>query len=126
MMLLVAFAAVGVALGAIGIYGVISYDVGQRTREIGIRAALGAGRGSVLGLVLRRAGWLALLGIVLGSVVSLAAAHALESFVFGVQVRDPMTYAALSGLLLATAMLAAYAPARRAMRVDPVSALRSD
>ena len=126
MRLLIAFAAVGVALGGVGIYGVISYDVTQRTREIGIRAALGAASQSLHGLVLRRAGALALAGIGLGAGVALVAARALETLVFGVEVRDPLTYAALALLLMLVAMVAAHVPARRAVRVDPVLALRSD
>ena len=126
MVLLIAFAAVGVTLGAVGIYGVISYDVAQRTREIGIRAALGAASGSIHRLVLRRAALLALSGIAVGGIAAAVSARALESLVFGVQVRDPATYAALGGLLMLVALAAAFVPARRAVRVDPVSALRSD
>ena len=126
MVLLIAFAAVGVALGAVGIYGVISYDVAQRTREIGIRAALGAASGSIHRLVLRRAAMLALAGIAVGGIGAALSARALESLVFGVQVRDPATYAALAGLLMLVALAAAFVPARRAVRVDPVTALRHD
>ena len=126
MVLLIAFAAVGVALGAVGIYGVISYDVAQRTREIGIRAALGAASGSIHRLVLRRAAMLALTGIAVGGGAAALSARALESLVFGVQVRDPATYAGLAALLLLVALAAAFVPARRAVRVDPVTALRHD
>jgi predicted permease len=126
MLLLIAFAAVGLALGAVGIYGVISYDVAQRTREIGIRAALGAASGSIHGLVLRRAAILALAGIGAGGVASALSARALEALVYGVRVRDPATYVALAALLLLVALAAAFIPARRAVRVDPVSALRYD
>lgn len=126
MALLLAFAAVGVALGAVGIYGVISYDVAQRTREIGIRTALGAASGAIQGLVLKRAGMLALAGVAIGAAAAAVAARALESLVFGVQVRDPVTYVVLGGLLMLIALMAAFVPARRAIRVDPVSALRSD
>jgi putative ABC transport system permease protein len=126
MWLLLAFAAVGITLGAVGIYGVVSYDVAQRTREIGIRAALGAGSGSIQALVLRRAGSLALAGIVVGGVAAALSARALESLVFGVEVRDPATYGALCGLLMLVALMAAFLPARRAVRVDPVLALRSE
>jgi len=124
--LLLAFAAVGIALGAVGIYGVISYDVAQRTREIGIRSALGAASGAIQWLVLRRAGVLALLGVGIGAAAAAVAARALESLVFGVEVRDPATYGALALLLLLVALVAAFIPARRAVRVDPVLALRSD
>lgn len=124
--LLLAFAAVGVALGGVGIYGVISYDVAQRTREIGIRSALGAADSSILGLVLRRASALALAGVAIGAGAAAVAARALQSLVFGVEVRDPLTYVALSVLLLLVALMAAFIPARRAVRVDPVLALRSD
>jgi putative ABC transport system permease protein len=126
MWLLLAFAAVGITLGAVGIYGVVSYDVAQRTREIGIRAALGAGSGSIQALVLRRAGSLALAGIVVGGVAAALSARALESLVFGVEVRDPATYGGLCGLLMLVALIAAFLPARRAVRVDPVLALRSE
>ena len=124
--LLLAFAALGVALGGVGIYGVISYDVAQRTREIGIRSALGAADSSILGLVLRRASALALAGVAIGAGAAAVAARALQSLVFGVEVRDPLTYVALSVLLLLVALMAAFIPARRAVRVDPVLALRSD
>jgi len=126
MLLLLGFAAIGVALGAVGIYGIISYDVSQRTREIGIRSALGAARLSLTALVLRRAFALAVIGIAVGTVAALAFARALQSLVFGVQVRDPITYVALALFLLVIALLAAHVPARRALRVDPVLALRSD
>lgn len=126
MLLLIAFAAVGLALGAVGIYGVISYDVAQRTREIGIRAALGAASGSIQRLVLRRAALLAVAGIGVGGVAAALSARALESLVFGVRVRDPATYFALAAVLLLVALVAAFIPARRAVRVDPVSALRYD
>jgi ABC-type antimicrobial peptide transport system permease subunit len=126
MLLLLAFAGVGVALGGVGIYGIISYDVSQRTRELGIRAALGAASLSLAGLVLRRAVTLALIGIAVGSIAALATARALESLVFGVQVRDPLTFVALSVFLVVVAVVAAHVPARRALRIDPVTALRSE
>jgi putative ABC transport system permease protein len=125
-MLLLAFAAVGVALGGVGIYGVISYDVSQRTRELGIRAALGAASHSLAGLVLRRAITLALIGIAVGTVAAIATARTLESLVFGVQVRDPLTYVALAVFLVLVAVVAAHVPARRALRIDPILALRSE
>ena len=126
MLLLLSFAAVGVALGGVGIYGIISYDVSQRTRELGIRAALGAASRSLAGLVLRRAVTLALIGIAVGSVGALATVRALESLVFGVEVRDPLTFIALSVFLVVVAVVAAHVPARRALRIDPATALRSE
>jgi len=113
-------------LGVIGIYGVISYSVSQRTREIGIRLALGAPLGEVRGLFVRHG--LALSGI--GAVCGLAGAFALtrlmKSLLFAVSPADPATYVAVSAGLIAAAMLASYLPARRASRVDPVEALRAE
>ncbi|MGE5206858.1 MAG: FtsX-like permease family protein, partial [Chlamydiota bacterium] len=112
------------ALAAIGIYGVVSYGVNQRTREIGIRMALGAETGNVLTMVVRQGMTPALFGLGLGFAAALAAAGLLASFLYDIQPRDPLTFASSMALLLVVALLAAYVPARRAARVDPAAALR--
>jgi predicted permease len=118
------FALVAMLLAAVGIYGVMSYSVAQRTREIGVRVALGASRRAVLGLVLRRGMLLAALGIGAGLAGALPLARVLGSLLFGVSAADPVTYAAISLLLALAALLACYVPARRATKVDPMVALR--
>jgi len=120
------FAAVALLLACVGIYGVMAYSVAQRTRELGIRLALGADRGTVLGLVLRRGLALAGMGIALGLVISAGANRFLASLLFGVAPTDPLTYAAVAALLLAVSLLACYLPARRATRVDPTVAMRAE
>ncbi len=125
-LLLVAFAAMAVILAAVGIYGLISYSVAQRTREIGIRMALGAQARQVMMPMLRQGLVLALAGIAIGLVGSVAAARVLAKFLFGVQPSDPLTYAVVSALLLSVALLASFIPSRRALRVDPLTALRSE
>jgi putative ABC transport system permease protein len=123
-LLLGTFAGVSLVLSAIGIYGVISYSVTQRTREIGIRAALGATRGNVLGLILRHGLGLAALGLLLGVAGALALSQVLASLLFGVTGRDPLTLALVAAALAAVATLACILPARRATKVDPLVALR--
>jgi len=118
------FSAMAFLLAAIGIYGVISYNVGRRTQEIGIRMALGAQRRDVLLMIVREGVTLAGLGLILGLVSSVWLTGLLESFVFNVSVTDPATYAGVAVLLLIVALVAACVPARRAMRVDPIVALR--
>ena len=125
-LLLGAFALMAVVLAAVGIYGLISYSVAQRTREIGIRMALGAQARQVLVPVLREGFSLALAGIVIGLAGSVAMSRGLKSFLFGIEGTDPFTYAAVALLLLSVAMLASYIPSRRALRVDPISALRAE
>lgn len=125
MLLLSIFAGVALALAAVGIYGVMSDTVTQRTRELGIRLALGAQRSSVVGLVVGHAARLAGAGIGLGLVASLALTRTIGSMLYGVSGSDPLTYAALAALLGAVAIGAAFLPARRATRVDPVVALRA-
>jgi ABC-type antimicrobial peptide transport system permease subunit len=112
------------ALGLIGIYGVISYTVSQRRREIGIRLALGAQSGDVVSMVLRQGAKLALLGVCIGVVAALALARLMTSLLFGVTAHDPLTFAAVAALLISVALFACYIPARRAMKVDPIVALR--
>jgi predicted permease len=119
-----AFATLALLLAAVGVYGVISYEVTARTREVGIRMALGARQHEVLGLVLRRGAILAACGIGLGAVAGLLLTRALKALLFGISSYDPATFA-LTALLLATVALAAsFVPARRAARVDPMVALR--
>jgi ABC-type antimicrobial peptide transport system permease subunit len=116
--------AMALALGLIGIYGVISYTVSQRKREIGIRLALGAQSGDVVSMVLRQGAKLALLGVCIGVVAALALARLMTSLLFGVTAHDPLTFAAVAALLILVALFACYIPARRAMKVDPMVALR--
>jgi putative ABC transport system permease protein len=124
MMLLAVFAGVAMILAAIGIYGVIAYSVTQRTREIGIRMALGAQRTQMLGMVLRQSLTLVAIGITLGVLVALAATRVMSTLLYGVSANDLSTYAIVIFLLGAAALLASYLPARRAMKVDPMVALR--
>ena len=116
--------AMALALGMVGIYGVISYTVSQRQREIGIRLALGAQRGDVLQMILRQGAQMALAGVVIGVACAFASTRLMANLLFGVTAHDPLTYAAVAALLFVVALLACYIPARRAMRVDPIVALR--
>ena len=125
-MLLLSFAGVGLVLGAVGIYGVISYAVGQRTRELGIRIALGAIEGRIVTMVVGEGARMAATGIVIGAVGGAIAARSLRTLVFGVTTTDAATYVVVAALLSVVALAAAYIPARRASRVDPLVALRSD
>ena len=118
------FAALALLLTAVGIYGVLAYSVTQRTHEMGIRMALGASRTEILQLVVGQGMRLALSGLVLGLVVSLAVTRILTTLLFGTSARDPFTFAVVTLLLIVVALLAAYIPARRASRVDPIVALR--
>ncbi len=115
-----------VLLSAIGIYGVISYTVAQRTHELGVRAALGAPKNALLGMVLRNGMALAGLGLVLGLGGALALTRLLATLLIGVGARDPVTLAGAAATLAAVAFLACYVPARRAARLDPVAALRDN
>src|SRR5581483_3697067 len=110
----------------IGLYGVIAFAVGQRTREFGIRVALGATHGDVLRLVLRRAVLLTSLGVAVGVAGSLGLTQFLTRYLYDVKATDPVTFAGVSLLLLAVALLASWLPARRAAKVDPMVALRHE
>jgi putative ABC transport system permease protein len=126
MLLLGAFAVVALALAAIGIFGVMSYTVSQRTREIGIRMALGAQGGSVVSMVVRQAMILAATGLALGTVAALALSRTMTTLLFDMSPTDPVTFATVAGVLGFVAFLASYVPARRAANVDPIDALRAE
>jgi putative ABC transport system permease protein len=126
MLLLTLFAAVALVLAAIGIFGVLSYAVAQRTREIGIRMALGAQERTVIGLVVREAMTLVLLGVACGTITALFLSRTMTRMLFSVTPTDPATFASVATGLLAVALFASYLPARRATRVDPIVALRSE
>ena len=125
-MLLGIFAGISLLLAAVGIYGVISYSMTQRTREIGIRMALGASRGNILQLVLSHGLTLPLLGLLLGIGGALGLPRLLASLLFGVGGRDPLTMAVVAGILGLVALLACLLPARRSTKVDPLIALRCE
>lgn len=120
------FAGIALILAAIGIYGVLSYQVQQRTREIGIRLALGAERGGIVGLVVRQGMGLVVVAVVIGVSGALLTGSVLSSLLYDVSARDPLTYAAVTCVLVSVAALACWLPARRASAVDPQSALRSE
>jgi putative ABC transport system permease protein len=124
--LLSLFALVAVLLAGLGIYGVMNYSVSQRTREIGIRVALGAETRDVLRLVLRQGLTLALLGVALGVAASLALTRLMKTLLFGVSTTDPLTFGSVALLLAFVALLACWIPARRATKVDPMIALRCE
>jgi predicted permease len=123
-MLVGAFGVLGLVLASVGVYGVVSYSVSQRTQEIGIRTALGAQRSNVLGMILKQGMRMALIGTGIGIVLSFLLFRGLRTVLYGVKSTDFVTLAAVSGMLLAIAFLASYVPALRATRVDPVVALR--
>jgi putative ABC transport system permease protein len=118
------FAAAALTLAAVGIYGVVAFSVARRTQEIGVRVALGAQRGDVLRLVVGEGARLAFLGVAIGIAVSFAITRFISSLLFGVSSTDPLTFASVAALLSLAALAASYVPARRAMRVDPMVALR--
>jgi putative ABC transport system permease protein len=120
------FAALSLVLACIGLYGVISYAVAQRTRELGVRIALGATRANVLGLVFGQSGKLVVAGVAVGLVGAYFGVRVLDSLLYGIGANDPMTFASVPALLAAVALLAALIPARRATRVDPIIAMRAE
>lgn len=124
MWLVLAFGGLALLLSAVGVYGVLEYDVSQRRHEIGIRMALGASRGRVLQMVIGSGVSLTLAGVCVGVVIAAIAARAASGLLFGVSPYDPLTYLGLAAVLIATAIGAAYLPARRATAVDPMAALR--
>jgi predicted permease len=126
MILLSAFGLISLVLGAAGLYGVLSFAVARQTKEIGVRMAVGAQRGDIIRMVLRDAGKLILLGLVIGMIGALAGAHLLQSMVFGIAPRDPFTLACMCGVLLLTGLFAAWWPARRAAATEPMQALRAE
>ena len=126
MSLLGAFAALAILLAALGIYGVISYSVTQRTREIGVRMALGATGSTVRRMVVLQGLRLCLVGLAIGVVAALGLTRLLSSQLFGVSTADPPTYVALAALILLVSALGSFIPALRATRVDPMIALRAE
>jgi predicted permease len=126
MLLLTIFGAIAVLLAAIGIYGLMSYSVEQGTHEIGVRLALGADRRDILALIVGRGMRLAAVGVVVGALAAIGATRVLSRMLFGVRATDPMTYASVVAALAAIAFVACYLPARRAMRLDPIIAMRQE
>ncbi|MGH7969389.1 MAG: FtsX-like permease family protein [Limisphaerales bacterium] len=125
-LLLLAFSILAVVLAAVGIYGVVAYSVSQRTREIGIRIALGAEVADVFRLIIGQGMRLVLTGTLIGLAGAMALIHFLRSLLFGVSATDPLTFAAVSVVLAGVAFFACWVPARRAIKVDPVKALRHE
>jgi predicted permease len=126
MLLLVAFAGLALFLSALGIYGVLAYDVSQRTREIGVRSAIGASRGQIANLILRQGLWKGGVGVVLGLIGAALLSRSMTTLLFNVRPTEPTVYAAVSFVLIGVALLASYLPARRAARIDPLIALREE
>ena len=124
MALIGSFAFIALALAAVGIYGIVSYTVAERTREIGIRMALGAERRDIIKLVMKQAVSLTLIGLTIGLAGAFAISRALSSLLFKVSATDPATFAVISLILAGVALGASFVPARRATKVDPMVALR--
>jgi ABC-type antimicrobial peptide transport system permease subunit len=125
-MLVGAFGLLGLVLASVGVYGVVSYSVSQRTQEIGIRSALGAQSSHVLGMVLKQGMTMAVIGTTIGVVLSLLLFRGLGTVLYGVKSFDPVTLSSVSAMLLAVAFVASFVPALRATHVDPVIALREE
>jgi putative ABC transport system permease protein len=119
-------ALVALLLAAIGIFGVMANLVGERTREIGVRLALGAQREDVLRMILRRAGWLTGAGVCIGLVLAFALAHGVASLLYEVSPNDPVVFGSITASIAAIALLASWMPARRAAHIDPMAALRDE
>jgi len=126
LVLLAAFAAIALALAAVGVYGVMSYAVSRRVREIGVRLALGADPFTVMRMVVREGMTVAVAGAAVGVAGALLLTRSMASFLYGVRPSDPLTFVGVSGLLLGAALLASFLPARRAARTDPLVALRGE
>ena len=126
MILIVIAASIALMLGVIGIYGVMSYIVTQRTGEIGIRLALGADPGHVAGMIIRQGGLVAIAGVIVGLGLAYAGGRLITSLIYGVSARDPVVFAATTALLLTVALLACWVPARRGARLSPLEALRTE
>jgi ABC-type antimicrobial peptide transport system permease subunit len=124
--LLGAFGLLALLLASLGVYGVMSYTVNQRAREIGIRMAIGAQASDVMGMILNRGLLIALAGLLFGLGAAFFTARYFQNFLIGVAAGDPLTYAAIAGILAVVALLACWLPARRATKVDPLIALRSE
>jgi ABC-type antimicrobial peptide transport system permease subunit len=124
--LMAAFGGLALLLTTLGIYAVMAHTVGQRTREIGIRLAIGAQSHAVLGLVLRRGVIVTGVGLLVGLAAAFAGTRYIRSFLYGVEATDPLTFAVIAGGLIVVALLACWLPARRAMKVDPLVALRAE
>ena len=120
------FGVIAALLAAIGLYGVMAYTVARRTNEIGIRLALGAGRGNVQWIVIRESLWMVVAGLIVGIPAALALTQVLREALYGIKPNDPLSFIAAGVLMLAVAAVAAWIPARRAARVDPMRALRCD
>ena len=120
------FGALAIILAAIGTYGVIAYAVSERTTEFGLRMALGAQRSDLMRLVLKQGARLVIPGAAAGVVLALALGRALNSLLYGVKPHDPITFAVVTGIVLTTALIASYVPARRASKADPMRALRAE
>jgi putative ABC transport system permease protein len=125
MLLLVMLGGTGLVLAIVGVYGVVSYFVTQRTHELGVRVALGASSGSLQWLVVRQGVTFAIVGVAIGGALGLAASRLLRSMIFGITPHDPITFAIVGLTLALVAVVASYIPARRATRIDPLEALRS-